>query len=621
MRFKSLSLIIILMLSVLALSIPETHAAVGQYHYKTYTRTVDIYSDGSYKIFEEIEILGTVDGSASIDLGSSFVIKSVKISEDKGKTWKTIPESDYIEGNLLKINVLKSAGYLLQVSGQGTGAKTSFTTSLPSGIDQSYVRINLKIEDGFITSSSPMPYNEKTDKSVEWSFTDRNAHKYDVSFGALENDAKLDVSCNALILIDSENKMKMFCGISAEGLINRLEIALPEGMEFTSFGGNPVLSYPEFEVESENPLVIKKLVPSSSFNIMDLEIRVKDTITSMPSFINSKSLKYNIALYSSEKYRLENKATTFTTLTKYEADFLSSISGFVPENYNLDSLYTGKSAGSLSFEKVKLTEKEHLATNINSANYDIFPTKRGFAIVKANYQVVNSETGKYLELELPENAVFWGAIVNSEPEKAYGEGRMIQIPLPVSEKYGSNYQAQRVTIFYIVTKEVFKGDIYSTYNLILPSHKAPVTNMYIKIGLPEGFVYWKTDVAPEMEAELITYQPKKIYYDRMIDFNANAGASEMKATASQIEQMSLDAPVQRVQLSFEGAPVTVQIPEMTRYVQITGGGESIIMPEETVSIAISGLESSGMYIIYAGIGIVLLGIIILKRKKIKEILW
>ncbi len=600
---------LVLVVGILAQSV----YSYSQFHYKTYNREVDIYPDGSYKIFETIEALGMDDSTAYIELGPNFVIKSVKVSEDSGRTWKTVGESNYIEGNMLKHAVVKDKNYMIQVRGEGVGAVNTFTSSLPSGVDKVYVKINFKFDNVVMSGISPAAMH-KTDKSVDWLFTDKYAKTVRVSYGTVNNDAEIDVKCDALVLAGSLNKMKLFCDVSADELINSVDITLPAGVEFSSFDDN------EFEVVSESPLVVRKNTPAKSFRISDMEFTLSlDAVNSMPVFENAGGVDYNVALYSSENYKLDNVQSTFKRITKYEAGFLSRISGFVPSDYNLDSLYTGNSVNSISFEKEKLKEKEHLATNINSANYDIFPTKRGFAIVKANYQVVNSETGKYLEIELPDNSVFWGAIVNSEPEKAYGEGNAVQIPLPVSEKYGNNYQATRVTVLYVVTSEVFSGDIYATYNLVLPKHKAPITNVHIKIGLPEAFIYWKTKVTPEMDAKLITYTPRRVYYDKMINFDAVGGAQ--KAMAAQVEQMSMEAPVQRVQLSMHGTPVTVQIPDMKKYVQITGGGESIIMPEEAVSITIYGLEEKGVYLVYALIGIVLLGLIAWKRKKIKKLIW
>ncbi|RLG14514.1 MAG: hypothetical protein DRN71_03005 [Candidatus Nanohalarchaeota archaeon] len=583
------------------------------FHYKTYNREVNVYSDGSYEVFETIEILGMNDGTAYVELGSNFVVKSVKISSDSGKTWKTIGESNYIEGNVLKHTVLKDKNYMIQVRGEGVGVLSSFSSSVPSGVDQVFVKVNFRFDDVFMSAVSPVPMR-KVENSVEWRFMDKYAKTMSVSFGTVNNDAKVDAACDALVLAGSLNKVKLFCDVSADELMNHLEISVPQGLEFSSFDDEG------FEVVSSSPLVIDVNTPANSFRISNMEfVMSQDAFASMPVFKNAGIMDYNVALYSSESYKIDNVESTFTRINKYEADFLSRISGYVPSAYNLDSLYTGKSGGSLSFDKEKLKEKEHLATNINSVNFDVFPTKRGFAIVKANYQVVNTETGKYLEIDLPDNSVFWGAIVNSEPEKAYGEDSVVQVPLPVSSKRGNNYQAIRVTLLYVVTSDVFSDDIYSQYTLVLPMHKAPITNMNVKIGLSESFIYWKSDVVPEMDAQVVTYTPRRVYYDKMINFDAIGSAQ--KAMAVQVEQMSMDAPVQRVQLSMHGTPVTVQIPEMKKYLQVTGGGESIIMPEEAVRITIYGFEEKGMYVIYTLIGIVLLLVIIRKRKKIKKLIW
>ncbi len=583
------------------------------FHYKTYDREVDVYSDGSYKVFETIEILGMNDGTAHVELGSNFVVKSVKVSSDSGKTWITVGESNYIEGNVLKYVVLKDKNYRIQVRGEGVGALSSFSSSVPSGVDQVFMKVNFRFDDVFMSAVSPVPMH-KGDSSVEWRFMDKYAKTVSVSFGTVNNDAKVDAACDALVLAGSLNKVTLFCDVSAGELINRLSINVPAGLEFSSFDDEG------FEVVSSDPVVINAKTPAKSFRISDMEFVMSgDAFASMPSFSNAGVMDYNVALYSSESYKVDNVESTLTRITKYEAGFLSRISGYVPSGYNLDSLYTGKSGGSLSFDKEKLKEKEHLATNINSVNFDVFPTKRGFAIVKANYQVVNTETGKYLEIELPDNSVFWGAIVNSEPEKAYGEGNVVEVPLPVSSKYGNSYQAIRMTLLYVVTGDVFSDDIYSQYNLILPTHKAPVTNMNIKIGLPEWFIYWKSDVVPEMDAQLITYTPRRVYYDNVIDFDAIGGAR--KAMNVQVEQMSMEAPVQRVQLSMHGTPVTVQIPEMKKYLQVTGGGEAIIMPEESVRVTIYGFQQKGMYGVYVLIATVLLFVVIRKRKKIKKLVW
>ncbi len=581
------------------------------FHYKTYDREVDIYSDGSYKIFETIEILGMNDGTASVQLGSTFVVKSVKVSADSGKTWVTIGESNYITGNVLKHPVLKDKNYQIQVTAEGVGALNSFSTSIPSGVDRVSVKVNFRFDDIVMSATSPVPMH-KEEKSVDWLFTDRYAKTVSVSFGTVNNDADIRVACNALVLAGSLNTMKLFCDVSADELIDKVEISLPSGLEFSSFDDSG------FEIMSTTPFIIKKKVPANQFQISGLEfVLSSDSFASMPVFENAGDINYGVALYSSDSYKLDSVESELTRITKYEATFLNSIAGFVPSGYNLDSLYTGR--GSLSFDKEKLKEKKHLATNINSVNYDIFPTKRGFAIVKANYQIVNTETGKYLDIELPDNSVFWGAIVNSESEKAYGEGNIVQVPLPVSSKYGGSYQAIRVTILYVVTSDVFSDDIYSAYNLVLPTHKAPVTNMNIKIGLPESFIYWKSDVVPEMDAEVITYTPRKEYYNNMIDFDAVGSAQ--KSMALNVEQMSMEAPVQNIQLSMHGAPVTIQIPEMKKYLLVTGGGESIIMPEEAVRISIYGFEEKGMYLLYALFGFIVLMVVFKKRKKIKKLVW
>lgn len=582
-------------------------------HYKTYDRDVEIYFDGSYKIFETIEVLGMGDGIAQIELGSNFIIKSVKVSKDAGKTWETVGESNYIVGNVLKHPVQKDMNYKIEVQGQGMSAMNTFTTITPAGVDQVRVDVEFKFDNYVVISLSPLPTHQ-SDGSINWVFTDRFSKKVSVSFARVDNDAKLDAKCTALVLAGASDRMKLFCNVDATGLINRFQMDLPPGMAFSSFDSK------DFAVESKDPLIITKNTPAMSFRINGLEfVFDENTIASMPVFRNGAISEYNMALYAADNYKIENTVSSFNRITKYEANFLRSVSGYLPSGYNLDSLYTGKSDGSLSYDKEKLKEKEHLSTSISSANYDIFPTKRGFAIVKANYQVVNSETGKYLELELPDNSVFWGAIVNSEPEKAYGEGNIVQIPMPVSEKYGTTYQSTRVTIFYVVTKEVFNDNIYTTYNLVLPKHKTPITNIYIKIGLPVGFKYWKTDVVPDMDATLVTYTPMSTYYGRTVNFDV-AGASE-KAMASQIEQMSMDAPVQNVQLSMHGTPITIQIPEMKKYVQITGGGESIIMLDEIVSISVYGFEESGVYLIYAILGIILLALLFWKKEKLKKLIW
>ena len=603
------ALLVLLVISLFA----QAAYSDSWFHYKTYDREVDIYPDGSYKVFETIEILGMNDGTAYVELGPGFVVKSVKVSSDSGKTWETIGESNYIEGNVLKHAVVKDKNYRIQVMAEGVGALSSFSSSVPSGVDQVFVKVNFRFDDVFMSAVSPVPMREG-ENSVEWRFMDKYAKTVSVSFGTVNNDARIDAACNALVLAGSLNKVKLFCDVSADELMNRLSVNVPAGLEFSSFDDDG------FEVVSSSPLVIDAKTPAKTFRISDMEFVMSlDGLASMPVFENAGVMDYNVALYSSESYKVDNVESTLTRITKYEAGFLSRISGYVPNGYNLDSLYTGKSGGTLSFDKEKLKEKEHLATNINSVNFDIFPTKRGFAIVKANYQVVNTETGKYLEIELPDNSVFWGAIVNSEPENAYGEDNVVQVPLPVSSKYGDSYQAIRVTLLYVVTSEVFSDEIYSAYNLVLPTHKAPVTNVNVKIGLPESFIYWKSDVVPEMDAQLITYTPRRVYYDNMIDFDAIGGAQ--KNMAAQVEQMSMEAPVQRVQLSMHGTPVTIQIPEMKKYLLVTGGGEAIIMPEEAVRITIYGFEEKGMYIGYALIGIVLLLVVIRKRKKIKKLVW
>ena len=568
-------------------------SAMGDYRIKNLEREILIEDDLTYSVQDSMTLLGLSKGVIELYLGD-YVVDEVKIDD------ALIKEEEYAKGTL-NLTIESGKIYKLKIKGHGILDKNEISSRIwdKNEINDIDVKIRFNFANFVITSTSPKP-RVQTENEIEWRFTKSKSKTISASWVRIDNEAGFKARCNILLLAGEENRLNIFCDISAEEYRDRVKIDLPESLEFDSSN---------LEKISTKPLILKLGYPSKKFNL-NMDLKTNSNKISIPKFECGTQVDINLALYSAENYRVENITTTFKEISKYDATFLRELK--IPEGYKEVSFYRGGEIDTISFHKEKLMEK-FIPTRITRAEYDIFPTKRGFGIVKSTYLVINTETGKYLILELPQDSKLWGVIINGKVEKAFGEGNEVKIPLPVSNKVGVSYEEIRVTIFYVMASDIFKGGIFSQYNLVLPKHDLPIVNLEARIGLPPGFSYLKSDVTPEMETNLVKFRPKG--YVEPIRYDVVGFAKE--EMAKNIEQLSMYHQAREVALPLS-SQVMIQIPTVERYVQVRG---YMLTEMEEVKISIHGFDEIIYYLVAAIIALLVILFVIAKREKIKEALW
>ncbi|MBN1159864.1 MAG: hypothetical protein JXA43_01340, partial [Candidatus Diapherotrites archaeon] len=263
----------------------------------------------------------------------------------------------------------------------------------------------------------------------------------------------------------------------------------------------------------------------------------------------------------------------------YETELMESrVKEVLPVDYIIQGYY--KDPGDAKFKLESLGSSEHLATVVQYADLEAFPTKRGFAVMKANYSVINTENGKILEVIMPSDAEVWAVLVDNESHPILMQGNVLKLQLPTSEPYGGcsydyyggyvarceptpgNYQPISITVLYAVSDFFQSNFIGGGLSYVSPTMKDVIIGQAnFRIAIPNEFNVISLSSNPEID-ELRTqeryypvpYAEEPVY--RTLDMTAG-GEAKAQAVAEAVDAFNVESPtaaVQEVKLTYRGVP-------------------------------------------------------------------
>ncbi|MCW1309161.1 MAG: hypothetical protein QXP04_00540, partial [Candidatus Nanoarchaeia archaeon] len=375
----------------------------------------------------------------------------------------------------------------------------------------------------------------------------------------------------AVLLVAESNKLKARFSFNSTDYFNRITLILADGTPWQITTPQPTKKY-DFYTEFD----------------------YGENVT-FPKVKDASMHKFSLLIYSYKDYKI-NFTTSMQELNRYDPGvnaLIALLSDLVPSDYSLSGIFKGGPNDTLLIRKTKLEEKPVIATSINNAKFNVFLTTRDFALVKGEYYVVNTELNKYLELEIPKEAIFWGAILDDAPLDVYGEGEKILIPLKTSEKIGSAYSQMHLMFFYVVPNGIFMKGTPDSFIFITPKQNVPVSKVEVKISIPSEFLVLWIETKPSARTKIVSYRPTLMRTPiQIVKYGLGSETSETIGIA---KSLSVESPVEKVELTIRGVPIEFQIPESNRYALIE---MELLMPSEELSIVLYGQENAWIFFIF-----------------------
>ena len=568
----------IFLLIVFLISLLINIVYAQEYEIKNYSSTYYL-SPNAYNVTSSMNITSLYTGEISIYLGN-FIIDEVKINEQFF--------TGTISYNTIYLNAVQNNNYHIFVKGHGAISNDEISTSISSSSAISRIEFTFVFNPVFYQNLYVIP-TPNQDLSIigntyKYTFTYKNSASASLKWYYINNSG-INVDLKAVILVSDRNLMKARFYFNSSNYFNKITLILPDNTNWEINTTGPTKRYDFYT-----------------------EIDYGDNIT-FPRIKDAGIKSLSLLLYTHKNYRI-NFSTSLQELTRYDPGvnlLISSLSDLVPIDYSLSAIFKGGFNDLLSIQKTKLAEKPVISTTINSAKFNVFLTTRNFALVKADYYIVNTELNKYLELEIPQESIFWGAILEENPIDVYEQGGKILIPLKTSEKIGDTYTQMHLIFFYAISNETFMRSTPDQFFFITPKHNVPISKIEVKLAIPKEFSILYVDTIPSAESRIIRYKPTLTRVQLPITRHGLSGESaEIIGIA---KSLSVESPVEEVQLTLRGTPVIFQIPESNKYVLVQ---LNVLLGDEQLLIRIYGEKD--VWIFIAFIALILLIIAYWKKK-------
>lgn len=549
-----------------------------EYEIKNYSSTYYL-SSNTYNVTNSMNITALYSGEISIYLGN-FIIDEVKINNQVF--------TGTISYNTIYFNAVQNNNYYIYVKGHGAISNDEISTSISSSRAISRIEFTFIFDPNLYKNLYVIP-TPNQDLSIigntyKYTFTYKNSASASLKWYYINNSG-INVDLKAVILVSDKNLMKARFYFNSSNYFNKITLILPDKTNWE----------------------INTTTPTKRYDFYT-ELDYGDNIT-FPSVKDAGVQSLSLLLYTYKNYKT-NFSTSLQELTRYDPGvnlLISSLSDLVPVDYELSAIFKGKFSDVLSIQKTKLSEKPVISTTINSAKFNVFLTTRNFALVKADYYIVNTELNKYLELEIPQESIFWGAILEDNPINVYEQEGKILIPLKTSEKIGDTYTQMHLIFFYAISNETFIRSTPNNFLFITPKHNVPISKLEVKLAIPKEFSVLYINTIPSAESKIISYKQRLTNVQLPITrYGLSGEGAEIIGIAKSI---SVESPVEEVQLTLRGAPVIFQIPESNKYALVE---LNVLLADEQLLIRIYGERDIWMFFVF--IVLVLLVIAYWKRK-------
>ncbi len=595
--------ILILLLLILA---AVDHAYAQNYTINEYNLNYKI-SENKCDVSLKIEISVFKNTTVTLPLGD-FAVESVYLDNNP------ISEEQYAY-NLLKINLTSGQHIILAKGIKICKNKAESSISLP--ISSKILKIEYEFDKEFYERLkvyvAPEPY-EWVENKIIWLTTNANTLHVKSEWQKIILPQEIE-SAYAIITLADKDKAIFVYHLTSVGSFNYIKLKFPSNYRLedaiaTYDGSDFHLLNLGAEIENNT---FSSVLPRPTSNILlTLEFELLTLNITQPMVFLEKgatnAYACALAIYAKGFEINITSADNIKEISPYERRDLLDFGRKYAANYVLVATYEGQEF-SLLISKKKVEEVGVLATIIKQATYDILPTK-DFALIKATYRIVNTEPGKTLELTLPDNATFWGALIDGKNAFAYKEQEKIKIPLPLSEKIGDDYRDFELIVIY-TQDNVQKGNVVLTYLAYLPKISAPILEGTIKLGLPTDFKKLKMNSKPEMELKIVEFRPITPY--RQITL----GKGFIAQQAQVLREMGVEKQIEEVVVTKRGMPIEIEIPRMNKYLE---GKFRNLKPNEEVYVEIVGIKLKSK-ILWIFLLILFILIIIWKRNAVKKIIW
>lgn len=568
----------------------------------------------AYKISENkcdvslrIEISAFRNTTITLPLGD-FAVEDVYVDNNP------VSEEQYAY-NLLKINLTSGKHIILADGIKICKNKAESSISLPS--PAKILEVEYEFDKEFYRKlkvhPTPEPY-EWVENKIVWLITNANSLNVKSEWQEITLPQEIERAYAIITLADKDKAIFIYHPTSA-GSFNYIKLSFPSNYRLedaiATYAGSDyhLLDFAEIE----NNTLSAVLPRSTNSLLLTLKFEVLTLNITQPTIFLEKgatdAYACALAVYAKGFEINVTSATNVREISPYERQDLLDFGRKYAADYVLVATYEGQKF-SLLISKEKVEEVGVLATIIKQATYDILPTK-DFALVKATYRIVNTEPGKTLELTLPDNATFWGALIDGENAFAYKEQEKIKIPLPLSEKVGNDYRDFELIVIY-TQDNVQKGNVLLTYLAYLPKISAPILEGAIKLGLPTDFKKLKMSSKPEMELKIVEFIPTRPY--RQITLG---GKGFFAQQAQVLREIGVEKQVEEVVVTKRGVPIEIEIPRMNKYLE---GKFRNLKPNEEVYVEVVGMKLESK-ILWTFLLILFIIIIVWKRNAIKKVMW
>jgi len=284
---------------------------------------------------------------------------------------------------------------------------------------------------------------------------------------------------------------------------------------------------------------------------------------------------------------------------------------------------------------------------IYSANIITLFTEDGKIVHNIEYNIKNSSK-QFLEIKLPKNAEVWSVFVNNEPvESSLNDDGKLLIPLIRSNSLNSTFDTFPVEVIFAESKDNF--GLFGTKESLLPAVDLLTSQVLWSVYLPNDYKYLYFSSTLEKEEMIRGFnifggernydesEANEVGMDKKDagDMEAKAQLSEFRnapvAEADQMVQMSKEKNFGRKMEELAASPSISQTSGSTGLLpirinvpmtgQIYRFAKTIVNPADPLTFKVYFIQSWVPSFIKWLIIIALIAIIVLFRKRIKELIF